>query len=457
MPSTVTAKALREQLTPLANALYQLRDKFNDPAYKWTAEDEANFAKAHKDYEDLKARAQRLEAVERVETEMAARASDVPPPGREDTDPRGGTKSKKGRRADAANAPTEEERALAFQGWFRATVGMGVKKRHQDALRKVGANPHDRNLTVRLARDFEQVRAAYAKGGGGFQRAQSINVQTLGGYAIPEGFVNNLEVAQLAYADVARWADVRRTDGFGDWPWPTANDTANKGHMLAENTGVATTDVPFGQMVMHAFKATTDAVLIPAELLEDSPIPMAEEVGRLLGTRMGRLKADKCTFGTGGGEPTGYVTSATVGVTAASSTAIAADEIYALKHSVDPAYRPGAMFTFHDNTLLTVKKLKDGIGRYLWQASLAGAAPDTLDGDPIGINQSMASSIASGNVTMAYGQMKMFKLRDVSKVRMRTLVERYADFDQIGMMAFYRYDSQILDPGTHPIKTLKQP
>src|SRR5207253_892617 len=110
-----------------------------------------------------------------------------------------------------------------------------------------------------------------------------------------------------------------------------------------------------------------------------SAFNLTEWLGEALGIRLGRMKADKFTTGTGAGEPTGIVTSATSGVTTASSTAIAADEIYDLKHSVDPAYRVEAGFMFHDLILKAIKKLKDGFGRYLFQVSLAGGAPDTLD------------------------------------------------------------------------------
>src|SRR5262249_45286397 len=111
---------------------------------------------------------------------------------------------------------------------------------------------------------------------------------------------------------------------------------------------------------------------------------------------------------------------------------------------------------FHDSILLAVKKLKDGMGRYLFQASLAGSAPDTLDGDPIHINQSMASTIATANKTMLYGTLSNYKIRDDSEVRLRRLTERYADADQIGFVLFSRHDGNLLDAGTRPVKYLQQ-
>jgi len=191
--------------------------------------------------------------------------------------------------------------------------------------------------------------------------------------------------------------------------------------------------------------------------MEDSAFDLSETLGDLLGIRIGRIQADEFTFGTGGNtQPQGYVTGASQGIQAASSTSLAADDLYKLKHSVDPAYRsmPGVGWTFHDQILLAIKLLKDGMGRYLWQSGLSGGKPDTIDGDGYFINQSQASVIVSGAKTVVYGALKKYKIRDVSQIRMRRLVERYADADQEGFVMFMRSDGQLLDAGTHPLKYL---
>jgi HK97 family phage major capsid protein len=464
MPLTpTTAKAYREQLDPLRAEIRALAEKSNDPAQTWTKEDEERWVKVNADYDGLKAKAQRQERMEALDAEAQARANSDPPPGREDTDPKGGAKSRKNRAADAVASITEEDRCLVFQAWCRHQCGRALKKRHVEALKKCHQTPARQEIAIGLQRDYGQVRRAVRglsrdlrMGTDTQQRAQSINVNTAGGYTIPQGFVTNLEVALLAYANVREWADVLRTDAGNDLPWPTVNDTTNKGTLIAENTQVSETDVVFGQVVFHAFKYTTNLILVPAELLEDSAFNLAQELGMLMGIRLGRIFADHYTFGTGVGQPMGYITAATLGVTTASATAIAADELYNLKHSVDPWYRPGAMWTFHDQILLYIKKLKDGFGRYLWQSSLAAEVPDTLDGDPIGINQSMASAVSSSNTTVCYGQMSKYKIRDVNQLRMRRLVERYADYDQEGFVGFYRTDANLLDAQTHPVKYLQQ-
>ena len=74
---------------------------------------------------------------------------------------------------------------------------------------------------------------------------------------------------------------------------------------------------------------------------------------------MVRIANSKLTTGSGLSDVEGIVTNSAAGVTAASATAVTADEIIDLVHSVDPVYRVGnAAFMMNDSTLATVHKLK---------------------------------------------------------------------------------------------------
>ena len=452
-----STKALREQRGKLIAEARQILDKASAEKRELDAAEQERFDKAHVDERALKAKIDRLESQEQAEADLKATIT-----GKPGTEPvNGKTDREKEADAEAAKAPTAEDEALAFQGWLRRQTGREVTDEQRTAIKKCGVNPKSSEYGLGLGRDYrkvrQQARMAAAMTGANEARALSAQLQTGGEYTIPEGFVNNLEMALLAYADVRAVADVMRTESGQDLPWPTVNDTTQKATFIAENTTVSEKDITFGQIIFHAYKSTSGVVLIPAELLEDSAFNLGNFVGEAFGIRFGRLQADAFTTGTGASTPTGIVTASTLGVTFASDTAIQADELYTLKHSVDPAYRKGAGWMFHDQTLLFIKKLKDGLGRYLWQASLANGAPDTLDGDPITINQSMAQIGTTLFKTVLYGQFKKYKVREVNQMRVRRLEERYADSDQIGMIGFLRFDGNLLDAGTHPVKYGQHP
>ena len=99
------------------------------------------------------------------------------------------------------------------------------------------------------------------------------------------------------------------------------------------------------------------------------------------------------------------------------TASILPDEIISLIHSVDPAYRKDPSFgiMFHDQILAVVRKLKDSVGRYLFEEGQNGA-PDKAKGAPITINQNMPSTLASGNKTMLCGAFSKFKIRYVNQI-----------------------------------------
>src|SRR5262249_53140996 len=158
-----------------------------------------------------------------------------------------------------------------------------------------------------------------------------------------------------------------------------------------------------------------------------SAFDLENELGLMLGERVGRAQNRHFTNGLGGSQPKGIVTGSRLGKTAANATSIAADEIIDLIHSVDPAYRrdPSFGLMMHDLILAVIRKMKDGQGRYLFEEGQNGA-PDKVKGARIVINQNMDDTVASGKKTILAGAFRKFKIRDVNKLRLKRLEERYA-------------------------------
>jgi HK97 family phage major capsid protein len=197
-------------------------------------------------------------------------------------------------------------------------------------------------------------------------------------------------------------------------------------------------------------------IKVPFELLEDSVFNLPDVLGQMLGERLGRITNTKYTNGTGAATPKGIVVASSLGKTTAGATAITADEILDLIHSVDPAYRTDSSFMMHDNILLYIRKLKSSDNQYIWQEGLSQGVPDRIFSYMLTINQDMQSSVATATKTMLFGQMKKYKIRTVNGVRMIRLDERYADTDEIAFLSLIREDGNMLDAGTAPIKHMLQ-
>jgi HK97 family phage major capsid protein len=306
-------------------------------------------------------------------------------------------------------------------------------------------------------------------GGSGFQAAQTSTTGSSGGYLVPQGFSDQLEDAKKWFGGIAGTVGKFTTETGNPLPWPTVNDTANKGRIIGQNVQVTETDIAFNQVTFSAYIGSSDLVLIPLALVQDSFFDMDALTARLLGTRLGRLYNNMCTIGSGSSEPTGIVTAAvaagsTYVAPTGSTTTFAYTDLVNIEHTVDPAYRynPATGWMFSDAVLKGLKKLVDGNGRPLWQpgltssfregalVDLVAAKPLILD-HPYIINQDMAVPAANAN-SILFGDMSTFKVREVAGgTTVMRLVERYADYLQIGFIAFQRFDSNLIDAGTHPI------
>jgi HK97 family phage major capsid protein len=309
--------------------------------------------------------------------------------------------------------------------------------------------------------------------GPGIRNAMSTTSGSQGGYVVPTGFSGLLEEAKKWFGGVKGVVDSFQTETGNPWPWPTINDTTNRGRIIGQNQQIAEQDVAFNQVTFNAYIGTSDLVLIPLALMEDAYFDMDALVARLLGTRLGRLYNWKCTVGTGNNEPAGIVTAAAAAgnvlqLGAGNTTNISYSNLVDLESSVDPAYRENetSRWMFSDPVLKTLKKLVDGNQRPLWQpgltasfqqgaAVITGAKPKIMEHDYI-VNNDMPAPAPNAYSTL-FGDMNTFKVREVTGgTTVMRLVERYADYLQVGFTAFQRFDSNLIDAGTHPVAVLQQ-
>jgi HK97 family phage major capsid protein len=451
------AKELLETRASLAAKIKEMAGRHD----AWKPEDQANWEQLNADYDRHKADLEQIHQAEQIGQRLALIESDLAQPagvsdvGRSDVGGKPAAEQAADRGGVDPNHPavTEADRCLALQAWCRAQSGEELEERHLAACQRAGIRPAQKTLSIRLGRNYSEVRQDYRRE----VRAMAAGVDASGGYTVAPGFVPQLERALLRYGGMRQVADVMRTDTGAEMDWPCVNDTTNTGELLGENAQVTEVDVVFSAVTFRAYKFGSKLVRVAAELLQDSAFDLAVTLGSLLGERLGRRQNISFTTGSGINDATGLLTVAPVGVTAASSTAIATDDVLKLIHSVDPAYRdlPGVGMMFHDQICLALRLLKDAQGRYLWSAGVNAGDPDRLWNYPITNNQQMASTIASTNKTVVFGALSKYKIRDVSTIRLRRLVERYADYDQEGFVAFMRCDGNLLDAGTHPVKVLQ--
>lgn len=285
-----------------------------------------------------------------------------------------------------------------------------------------------------------------------------------GGFTIAEEFMRELDVAMKDFSGILQAARLINTDTGADMPWPTVNDVANAGAILAEGSAAPETPDPtFAAVTFQAFLYTSKIIRVANQLLTDSAFNLESELAKLLGTRLGRILNTHGTTGTGTAQPRGVVTAVlaeTTPVLAAASAAIAYGDLVELQHAVDPAYRsrPTAAFMMHDSIVKLIKKLLDSDGRPLWASGIAVREPDTILGHRFFINQDMdAAPPALGEESVLFGDFSKYIIRRVINPVLVRLNERYAEFYQTAFVMFDRWDSDLVDAGGDPIKVLQHP
>lgn len=323
-----------------------------------------------------------------------------------------------------ARADSEREREV-FRNWMlRGMVGLSEEERRF---------MQERQVTIRAA--------------------QGVGTGAAGGFLVPEGFRAVLESALKAFGGMREVATPLDTDSGESIPMPTENDTGNVGELLAENTATAEQDITFGSVTIDAFMYSSKLVRVSIQLMQDSAFDMEGFLARKLAERIARITNTHFTTGTGTGQPRGLVTAAPVGKTGATgqTTSIIYDDLVDLEHSVDPAYRRNGGWMLHDSSLKVVKKLKDSQNRPLWMPGLAVQAPDTILGYRYVINQDVPVMAANAK-SVLFGDLSKYLIRSVRQVILKRLEERYAELLQIGFIAFQRFDGDLIDAGTNPVK-----
>ena len=292
----------------------------------------------------------------------------------------------------------------------------------------------------------ELVQGRFTTTGGDESRAQSIGTNSAGGYLVPSGFRAVITETMKAYGGLLAETNLITTTTGNPLPWPGVDDTGNVGAILSENTQVSNQDIAVTQKTLNAFTYTSKQVLVSLQLLQDSAFDLDSYVPKELGKRIGRAVAAHIATGTGSSQPTGIGYAPTTGKTgiAGQTTTVIYDDLIDLLHSIDPAYRQmgNCKWAMADPSLAVVRKLKDSQGHPLWQPAVTAGVPDTLLGYGVVIDNGLPTMAASAK-SILFGDFHAGQItRQVLDVQMLRLVERYADYLQVGFIGFSRLDSK---------------
>jgi len=278
-------------------------------------------------------------------------------------------------------------------------------------------------------------------------RNMNLGTSADGGYTVPTVLLNTVIKALGETSFMRQLGKVITTTSTTNIPVGGAKPTFA---LIAENGAYPETDTKFGLVTLNAYKVG-GVIKASEELLSDSGIDIESYITGLMVDGIGEFEENKFITGSGSSDYQG-LTSATVGVTTASPTALTTDEVLDMFYSVAAKYRPQATWVVGDSFEKSVMKLKDTTGRYIWQMGLTEGAPATLNGRPL-YNSAYMPALAATNVVAAFGDMSYFMIGDRGGMSTKRLNELYAGTGQIGFQVAKRGDSRITL--AEAIKTMK--
>ena len=283
--------------------------------------------------------------------------------------------------------------------------------------------------------------------------ALQVGTDSEGGYLVPDEYERTLVEALEEENIFRQMAKVIKTSS-GDRKIPVV---ASKGtaSWIDEEGAYPESDDSFGQVSIGAYKLGT-MIKVSEELLNDSVFDLQSYISREFARRIGAKEEEAFFTGDGKGKPLGVLAAtggAETGVTAASATAVTADELMDLYYSLKSPYRKKSVWVLNDSTIKAIRKLKDNNGQYLWQPSLTAGAPDMILGRPIKTSAYMPA-IAAGAKTIAFGDFSYYWIADRQGRSFKRLNELFAATGQVGFLASQRVDGKLVLP--EAVKVLAQ-
>lgn len=358
-------------------------------------------------------------------------------------------------------SPHDQTMGDYFDGWLTNHKGRPLQERHRAAARALGKrydDGDDSDCFLRMLGEPE-FGALRARVNPILNSQHSASIGS-GGALVAENVIEAVEITLLATSPLLRLATVYRTEKGGALPWPTVDDTDVEGvvaNVSGEGMEGADFDAPiggFGVVTTDPRQYHSGRIFVPMEFSEDSIPRSAEVLGQLLGARIGRRFNRDLTIGVGGSEGTGIVHACDVGVTAASATAISADEVSELAYSVDSAYAERGGLMMNRSTLRMLKQKKTGVGGRVLEVWRDASGQLMVDEWPCYLNSDL-EDVAAGTKPILFGDFSRVLVHQVRELAISRSLEGEGGIenDRETFYAKLRQDGALLVPGA--VKSLQ--
>ena len=215
------------------------------------------------------------------------------------------------------------------------------------------------------------------------KKALTVSNDTTGGYLAPPEYIRELLKTVTEISPIRSIARVRST-GQRSVQVPKRTSTFSAQWVAESGTRSETTGYNVGLEEIPAHEYY-DMVDISEQDLEDSVFDLEAEMQSEFATQFAKAEGTAFVSGDSVGKPEGILTNSSVSsVNSGSGTALTADGLLTLVHSIKSEYSRNGTFIFNRSTLAAIRQLKDTAGQYVFQPGmmLTGGVTNTILGYP---------------------------------------------------------------------------
>ena len=295
----------------------------------------------------------------------------------------------------------------------------------EEKLKPVRArNGYAKDLIKAMRSNFKQVTNLLQEG-----------VDADGGYLVPEEYDKRI-IDTLEEENIMRKLGTKiTTSGQHKINIAAAKPAAA---WIEEGGTLTFGDAKFAQTLLDAHKLHV-AIKITEELLYDNAFNLEGYIIDQFGRAMANAEEDAFLNGDGTGKPLGLFAETGGGTVAQTLTAaIKSDDVLDLIYALKRPYRKNAKFIMNDRTLLSLRKLKDNNGNYMWQPSYQAGEPDKL------LGYSIFTSAYAPAAAIAFGDMSYYNIGDRGTRSIAELRELFAGNGMIAYVAKERVDGKLV-------------
>ena len=274
------------------------------------------------------------------------------------------------------------------------------------------------------------------------------------GAIIPTSIANRIIKAVKDRCPILAGATVYNVKGTLKVPvWGKANTT----HDIAVGYQTEFTDITadsgkFTSVDLGGFLAGA-LVLIGQSVENNSVFSVVDFIVNQMAEEIAGWIEGQLLIGTGSSAAQGALNT-TTGLTAASATAVTADELIDLQAKIKQVYQGKACWTMSPDTFTSIKKLKDLNNRYLLQDDVTGEFPYRLLGKPVHLSDNMPA-MASGAKAILYGDYSGLSVNFRENISVQILREKYATQHAIGVVSWFEFDAKVTDNAKLAVLTMK--